>query len=115
MTVTIATDSINDIYVGADGNLALASGLQAALQDAEHAAKTLRGEMVLAVDQGIPYFQVVWSGVPNVSAFEAAMRQALLAVPDVLEVVSLSTVRLGATLAYEAVIRTIYGIGSING
>ena len=47
--------------------------------------------MVFNVNQGIPYFQTVWIGVPNIQQFKAALRAAFLTVPNVVEVISLIT------------------------
>lgn len=104
-----------DLEIGADGNLLIVTGLQAVLYDAERAARTVRGELVFAVDEGIPYFQVVWVGTPNVVQFEAALRARLRKVPDVSDVLALSTRQDRDTLAYEATIRTPYGTGVIDG
>lgn len=114
MTQTFAVNSNNDLYIGKDGNLAIVSGLEAVLQNCEHAAKTTLGELVLQTNVGIPDFQVVWNGVPNIQQFDAALRQALLAVDGVVEVVSLITTRDADKLVYQATIRTIYGSGAIS-
>lgn len=104
----------NDLYLDGDGNIVMAVDIQAALQACAEAAKTLLGEMVLNTDQGIPYFQTVWVGVPNVQQFNAALRVAFLAVPNVLEVVSLITSQQNNTLQYTAIIRTSFGIGNLT-
>ena len=110
MTIlTFAVNSANDIYLDALGNLAFAFDLTAITQECQQAAKTLLGEMVYNTNQGIPYFQTLWIGVPNVQQFTAALRRAFLAVGGVLEVVSLITSQTNNTLSYTAVIRTIYG------
>lgn len=103
----------SDLTIGGNGDLIMVTGLDAVLNDASRAAKTLLGEMVLAVDEGIPYFQVVWNGSPNLNQFQASFRARLLNVPGVVEIVSLSLGQLASTLAYRAVIRTIYGTGTI--
>lgn len=116
MTKTFAVDSNNDLYIGEDDRLAIADGLLAVLQNCEHVALSIRNEMVLAQGRGLPYFETVWTGgVRNVPLWEAVFRQQILAVTDVLAVVSLETVLEGETLKYTAVIRTIYGVGTING
>lgn len=114
MTLVVAVDQRNDIFIGADGSLALRSGLLAVLQACEHAAKTQRGEMIYSVDEGLPNFATIWNGAPRRVQFEAAMRQTLLSVPDVVEVVALSSEVVGDMLAYRATIKTIYGTGAIN-
>ena len=81
----------NDIYLDANGNLATSNDLQCVLENCSEAARTLLGEMILNTDQGIPYFQVVWVGVPNETQFAAALRLAFLSVTGVVEVVTLMT------------------------
>lgn len=115
MTQTLAVNDFNDIYIGRDGNLVIAYDLDAVLQACSQVAKSLLGEMVLAIDQGIPYFQTVWVGVPNLQQFESALRRAFLGVTGVVEVVSLVTSLTGDVLQYTAEIRTIYGSGVVNG
>lgn len=112
---TLAVDANNDLYVGADGALAVVSGLTAVLQAAQQAAQTQLGEMIYAVDEGIPNFAAVWNGAPNVAQFEAALRRTLSAVEGVTGVSDLITTVRANTLSYSATITTIYGAGAING
>lgn len=115
MTRTLAVDENNDIYLGATGSLAIAEGLDAVMQAAQQAAQTMRGEMEYAVDEGLPNFAVVWNGSPNISQFDAALRRALLGVPHVTGVASLTITRADNALNYEATITTDYGPGVLNG
>lgn len=115
MLNTIAVNDNNDIYLNNDNNLYIAYNLQAALQGCEQAAKTLLGEMVLNINQGIPYFQTIWVGVPNIQQYNSALRTAFFSVDGVIEVVSLITTQQSNTLSYTAIIRTIYGTGGIGG
>lgn len=108
----------NDIYLNSLGNLAVSFDQQALLEACAEAARTMLGEMIFNVDQGIPYLQTAWIGVPNIPQFTAALRTAFLAVGGgrlVLEVVSLVTQQVNNQLNYNAIIRTIYGVGGING
>lgn len=115
MTQTLAVDDQNDLYLTPGGLLALAVAAPAVAQASAQAARTLRGEMVLAVDLGIPFFDTIFAGVPNVPQFEAALRQRLLAVRDVTGIVSLvSQVTMGR-YAYVATLTTPYGPVTING
>jgi hypothetical protein len=115
MTRTIAVDSNNDIFVGPDGSLAIATAREAVLHCCAQAAKTQLGEMIYAVDQGLPNFGAVWNGAPNVGLFEAYLRRNLQAVPDVVSVDSVTIDATGGALIYVATIQTIYGPGAING
>lgn len=114
-TQTFAVNAANDMYVDEFGNLAIVYDLQAVLQICEHVAKTRLGEVALSVNEGIPYFQTVWNGMPNFQQFEAALRQAFFGVTGVIEVVSLGVSQTGNILNYTAVIRTVYGTGAISG
>lgn len=115
MTQTLSVNQDNDIYLNKNGNLSISFGLQAVLQDCAQVAKLQLGEAVLNTSIGIPYFQTVWVGVPNIQQFTAALRSAFLSVPDVVEVVSLITSQKASVLSYTAIIRTIYGSGGLSG
>lgn len=114
MTRTFAVDANNDLVIGEDDRLSIVSGLDAALQNCEHAANTILNEMVLAQGEGIPYFEAIWVGVPNVAVWEAAFRARILAVADVVAIDALALGRTGETLTYRATIATIYGTGEIS-
>lgn len=115
MTRSLAVDGDNDIFVGADGALAMTTGRDAVLQCCEHAAKTQLGEMIYAADEGLPNFAAVWNGAPNLPLWESYLRRSLRAVPDVVSVVSVALDSAAGVLTYEATIQTIYGTGAISG
>lgn len=120
---TFAVNSNNDIYIDMMGNLAITTGLPAVQQVCQQAARTILGEMVLNTDAGIPYFETVFNGVPNLQQFDAALRTAWLAIPSVIEVVSLTFDQVAnpqdgnrnSKLTYTATINTTFGSGVING
>lgn len=116
MITTFAVDENNDIFLDENGNVAMLVGMPAVLQLCDHAAKTILGEMVLAVNEGVPYFQTVWKdGEPNIAAFEAALRKTLIAVEGVENVSQLQISITSDILTYVAVIVNIYGTGNLNG
>lgn len=115
MTRILATDSNNDIYLGKNGRLVINSGLQAVLQACEHVVKAQRGEMVLNLSSGIPTFETVWNGSPNLGQFEAAIRTAILSVTGVIRVTELSVSASTDAVVYSATIETVYGNGVVNG
>lgn len=115
MTQTLAVTDRNDIYIGANGNLAMAANAEAVKLACASASKAQLGEMVLAVLLGIPNFQVVWVGAPNIAIFERYLRNALLAVPGVTGIKSLTTSESDNKLKYVAEINTIYGEVTANG
>ena len=112
---TIPNVDQNDIYLDAENNLSLSFDLQAALESCAETAKTILGEMIFNVDQGIPYFETVWVGSPNITQFVAALRSALLRVPNVTEIISLIPAVNSGILSYSALIRTTFGVTSLVG
>jgi hypothetical protein len=115
MAKTLAVNENNDIYIGSDGNLAFATGVTAVLQACQQTVQTLLGEMPLAVDQGLPNFQTLWDGNPNLLQYEAALRSAILAVTNVVDILNLQVDLINNVLSYTAVILTTYGQGNLNG
>lgn len=115
MTQTLAVDADNDLFIGADDRLAIVFGVTAVEQAAAHAAKTILAEMVLATDQGLPYFEAVWVGQPNIAQFEVALRAAITAIDGVIAITALTIEQVGEQLQYSMVIETIYGAGEVNG
>jgi hypothetical protein len=115
MTITLGLNENNDLFLDDTGNIAIFSALSAAVQNCSTATKAQLGEMIFANDSGMPNFQVVWVGQPNIPQFEAALRSTLSAVPDVTAVLDINTTRTDDILNYTATISTIYGNGVING
>jgi hypothetical protein len=115
MSLMLAVNANNDLYLASDGNLARSADLAAIVQAAEHAAKTQLGEMIYATDQGVPNFDTVWNGAAKVSQFDAFLRRALLAVDGVQQIQQLDISTAGNELSYRVVIQTIFGTAVLNG
>lgn len=115
MTLSLAVNTRNDLVIGADGNLSFTSDLAAITQAAQHAAQTMLGEMIYAADEGLPNFEVIWSGRPNLPQFDAYLRRAILAVDGVQQIVELTSDASGGVLNYRAVIQTVFGTAVLNG
>jgi ribosomal protein S11 len=115
MSLTLAVDNKNDLFVNTSGNLATAADIQACMQAAQQAAQTQLGEMQYFVDRGIPNFDVVWNGHPSVAQFNAALRRELMKVTDVVDVPELSTSLAGGKVVYSVTIRTTFGLVAIDG
>jgi len=118
--ITFMSDNENDWYLDANNNLAIGSGdsnlqgEQAVAVCARHYAQTIRGEMIHQTDKGIPFLNTAFGRV-EIIRFEAALRDRLLELPQVLEIVSLESSVDNDTLGYSAVLKTIYGVITING
>lgn len=112
MTQTIAENANRDLYVGADGNIAFASGVQAVEQLCKSRIEAQRAEMQYAMDQGMPMRATAFDRY-RPAQFEAAARAILKATPDVLAVTAFTITSIGNVLSYSATIETIYGTGTV--
>lgn len=111
---TFATNANNDFLI-VGRSMVFASNIDAVMGVCAHAAKALLGEMVLAKNQGMPYFQTVWVGAPTTAPFEAAFRDRISQISGVTGIEELTTEQNGDAMVYSATIATIYGTGTING
>lgn len=115
MTQSFSTNENNDIFIGTDGNLSIATGIEAVLFACANAAKAQLNEMIYAYNEGVANFQTIWTSRVNIAQFEASVRQAILSVPGVVGIESFEAIASGSVVNYRAVINTIYGIGDFNG
>lgn len=115
MTRSLAVTADNDLLLDAGGSLVVAVDIEAVKFAAAQTVKAIRGEMVFAADQGMPYFEALWNGSPNLLQVKAALRQRLLAVGGVVDVPELTASLRGDSFVYSATILTIYGAASLNG
>jgi hypothetical protein len=115
MTQSFATNSNNDLYIGTDGNLVIASGIEAVLFACANAAKAQLNEMIYAYDKGVANFQTIWTSAINVAQFESSVRTAILAVPGVTGISNFDMIVVNNSMNYSATIVTVFGIGEING
>jgi len=113
---------INDIYLDTTENIAIAGTtpnnndqLQAVMFACNTASKAELGEMVLQTNLGIPNFQLIWVGVPNIPQWRAALIATFKRIPGVVDVLTLNTSYTKNILSYTAVILTSYGQGTLNG
>lgn len=114
MTRSFAFDSRNDITLGTDGRIAIASGLEACLFACQNVAQTLQGEAQFDIELGLPNFDTIWNGQPNLPQFEASLRAALLGVSGVVSIPSLEVSLSGGVVRYSATIETQFGTGPLN-
>lgn len=112
---TIAVNSDHDIYIGSDGNLAMAEGLEAVLQQCEQAASIRLNELPYAQSKGIPFFENVFTDSPDLALYEMYLRKQFLGVPEVTGVKQIGFKQDGDVLSYEAIIQTTFGTGAARG
>jgi hypothetical protein len=109
---TFTVDKNNDLVIKS-GRLGISTDLLATKQVCEQAVKAILGEMVLNVDEGMPNFETIWQGNPNVAQFEAFVRSRILEVDGVIDIISLSSDLINDKLVYNAEIKTVYGVVNV--
>lgn len=114
MAVSFSVNSSNDIHT-VGGRLQIARDLQAILQTCQRAVKANFGEMILATDRGVNYFDDLWNGSPNVVRFEAGARMQISRVVNVISIEEFNATIQNNETTYTATIRTTFGTGTING
>ncbi len=112
--IVFTTNENNDIFLDNTNNLSISRELSAVLLACETAVQAQLGEMVFAIEDGIPNFPVIWNGSPNIAQAEASIRSTLLKVDNVLDVTSIDSVVNDNTFRYNATISTTFGQGVIE-
>lgn len=113
-TLTIETNSDNDIFIAPDGNLSTVSGVDAIAQQIAEAVGTVRGELRYEPERGVDYFNTVFLGSPNVLAFTRQARAQILAVPNVTEILTFTVNQTLDVLSYNARIQTTLGVVTVT-
>ena len=106
-------DSNNDFTLS-NKDIAMTDDLQAVMTNCESAAQTLLFEQLYNYENGLPNFELIWNGNPNLRQYEVALRSALLKVDGVLKIISLNAKMENNILSYKAVIETQFGLGKIE-
>lgn len=115
MTKTFSTNENNDLYIGSNGDLAIASDLEAVKQACQTAVKAQLHEMPYEYTSGMPDFTAVWVGNPNFGQYRAALTITLQKVSGVLSVDKVIIAQEANVLRYQATITTQYGMVALNG
>lgn len=111
---SIAVNANNDIYRGADGNLAMVTGIDAVSQGCTHAVQTLLGSLTNNLLRGVDYFGTMWNFYRPMS-FAAQARAILLTVPHVQSVTYFDITRANGVASYTAGVKSDYGPLEISG
>lgn len=107
-------DSNGDLYIK-NNRLALVRDADALATVCTQVTSARRGEVLFFEDRGIPFFEQVWGGTPNLPQFEAAVISALTDIDGVVAVPQIIAAIQNDRIVYAAVVQTIYGGVTING
>lgn len=113
MTQTLGTNSTNDIYLGSDGNIVVLQGLAAVEGACATASKSILGEQVLSIGAGLPMFQCIWNGAPNIPLYVNYLQRTIENISGVTKIDSITTQILDSVFSYRATIETTFGIGTV--
>lgn len=110
------TNENNDLYLDGSRQLAMGEDIDAAVQTVQNKLNTLKGEIQLDIDKGIPYFETIFNQqTPDLSSWESYMIEEAEKVDGVIRVESMITRVKDNQLTYEMTIRTKYGLTQIIG
>ena len=112
---TLARDENCDLFVDANGNLAITIGMDAYAQIVNAKMRTILGELPMNVNGGLPYFQTVFKDGSMVDVFEAEAVKMLEEIDFVSSVKSFTCDVRGDVLYYTAEIITDRGALTVNG
>ncbi len=111
---TIKCNSNGDFDLSS-GGISLISDLEEVIQTCEQTARQSRGELEYSLTKGVSYFDNVFLNNFNEQFFSAQLRDQLLTVRNVEEVIIILVEKTGDKLRYEATIKSIFGQGAVRG
>lgn len=115
MSRVFAENESNDIYLGTDNKLVINNDILAVLQACKAAVEIQKGEALYSQENGMPNNSIIWSGTANLPQFEFFARKQISNVKGVVDIENFIVTTANNVLQYQATIKTIYGIGDIDG
>lgn len=113
--ITIATNSDNDIYRDASGNLAMLTDINALANVSRNVILTTLGEPQYNQQDGIPYFETIFTDTPKIDLLQAAQIAALEKLEDVNRVSNYEYNQDNGVYSYSLIEHTTFGDIQING
>ena len=111
---TFAQDSHNDIRIGSDGQFATVNGLDAYSAVIANVVRTVRGELQLDTERGVPYFETVFKSVNGIDIWKNDVRKRILELPFVKSIDSFEASYANRKLEYTLHISTDAGTVTIS-
>lgn len=112
---TIGTNQNNDIYIDSSGNLAILTDINALANISKNAILTTQGEPQYNQENGIPYFETIFTDTPSIDLFQAAQIATLENLENVNRVEEYNYSQANNIFSYSVKIDTTYGEIIING
>ena len=114
MTTNFAIDSDNGFLLS-QNQIVLLEGVEAIAVNCTTEVQTLTGEDPYFQLKGMPNFQTIWEGSPNVPDFETSLRDALLNINGVFNATNFIYDLNDNILTYSIEIQTFIGFTTIEG
>ena len=114
MRTNFAIDDNNGFLIVED-QAVLLEGKEAIAVNCTTEAQTLLGENPYFQENGMPNFETVWQGSPNIPAFESALRDILVSIIGVFNANNFSYTLENNILDYSIDIQTLVGTTTITG
>lgn len=115
--ITLATknDTTNDIYIDDKGNIAISENIYALANVAKNAVLTNLGEPQYNTQEGVPYFDTIFTDTPKLDLFQAAIVEAIESLDKVQRVQNFEYSVINSVFKYSLVIKSTFGDIVLNG
>ena len=112
--ISFKRDDNRDLFLNSRNDISMNSDLDACLQTCESVAMLLKGEDIYNINEGLPNFELIWDGFPNIPQYRAALISAIEKVNDVIKVSNYDFIVNNNELIYNIEIETTFGNGVIS-
>ena len=112
---TISINQDNDIYIDANGNIALTSDIQALSDVCKNKVLTTLGEPQYNQLNGVPYFETVFCDISKPDLFQAAVIQTIENTEHVIRTSDFAYTQNNNVLSYTVKIISDFGEILLNG
>lgn len=106
---TIKTNANNDLFLADGKNFVFIDKEPALSQSTRQYGLMRKGENIFNVDEGVEYFETMFSSPRDLDGARASLAKVLTKHPDVLSIESLVLTESGNELFWTARLNTIYG------
>lgn len=109
-----ALNENNDLFIE-NGKLHIYYDQEAVAQTAVNVMCTVKGEVVLNQNRGVPYFEILFNNKPNTALFRSYALNLLNQIPEINNVTGMKIIKDKNLLKYSLDLDTIYGRVEANG
>lgn len=112
---TISINSDNDLYLDTSGNLAITFNINALADISKNKVLTNLGEPQYNAEDGIPYFDTIFTDTPKIDLFQAAIIGDLESLDNIERVSNFEYKQDNGIFSYTLIEHTTYGDIELNG